>query len=319
MRSQPPFPNSHEIQVNAFHGSGKDDSRMSDNNLANNEPACFAAEEPFVPLFRNLTVQKNWPLYAFRFAYREYVAELFGTFLLILMGASSGATRKFNDGSYVEVCLGWALALSTALHFSMKISGGHLNPAVTFCNAVFGTFPWRKLPGYILAQVLGAMLGSACMYGLFKPHFDSWKLADGETMTDALGGLFATYPSVANSYACWSEICNTMLLMVGILAILDVRSEPATAFKPLAVGLLVCCIGLCTGINSGWAINPARDFGPRLVSAMIFRSWDPFTKNENYFWIPLVMPCVGALLGMFLYSFFAIPPEKDEAEKTRTS
>lgn len=262
---------------------------------------------------RDLTSQDAWPLYRYRWWMREYFSEFFRTFFLISFGNGVCATTTFNGGStgsyqsnssYLAITFGWGFGLCIALFISMGVSGGHLNPAVTLANCVFGAFPWRKAPGFILAQILGAMAGAANVYGLFKPYFDEGQrnLQPGETMTTKYGGVFCTYPGVPNGYAVWSELFNTIALMMGILALNDGRMTPAIGYKPIAVGLLVFAIGVTTGINSGYAINPARDLGPRIFTAMLWGK-EPFTLFSYYFWIPTFMPIVGAVLGMFLYVF----------------
>lgn len=267
---------------------------------------------------RNFMSQNRWPLYRYRWRLREYVAEFFGTFFLVTFGTGVVATTVFHGGttamyqsnsSYLAITFGWAFGLAISLFLSMAVSGGHLNPAVTLANCVFGTFPWVKLPGYFLAQFLGGFVGAANTYVLFKSHFDEAekRLLLNETMTSKYGGIFATYPNVANTYAVWSEVFNTMALMMGILAITDARMTPAVDYKPVAIGLLLFVIGIASGINSSYGLNPARDLSPRILSAMLWGS-EPFTLHSYYFWIPLVVPFVGALFGMFLYVFFIIPP-----------
>ncbi|KAG5471231.1 hypothetical protein LSCM1_01304 [Leishmania martiniquensis] len=267
---------------------------------------------------RNFTLQDMWPLYEYRWCLREYAAEFFGSFFLLSFGAGVNATTTFHAGatasyqtniSYLAVTFGWACGLAIALFISMGVSGGHLNPAVTVANCVFGAFPWRKAPGFFLAQLLGSMTGAANVYGLFKSHFDDAQqnLLEHETMASKFSGIFVTYPAVPTGYAVWSEVFNTMALMMGVLALTDNRMTPAVNYKPVAVGLLVFVIGITTGINSGFAINPTRDLGPRMFTAMLWGP-EPFTLYNYYFWIPTLMPFIGALLGMFLYVFFIIPP-----------
>lgn len=277
-------------------------------------PALNGVTDPS-PEGRNWLQHDFWPLYDLRYSLREYFAEFFGTLLLILFGTGVVATSTFNGGSntdanagYLLITFGWGMGLCIALYVSMGVSGGHLNPAVTLANAFFGVFPWRKVPGFIMAQLLGAMTGAACMYGIFSHGFHETEkhLKPGETMTGRVGGIFCTYPIIPSGNAVWSEILNSMVLMLAILCIVDEKMTPAVNFKPVAVGLLVFVLGTCTGLGSGYAMNPARDLGPRLVSAMIFKSSEPFTQNSHYFWIPTFMPVVGTTLGMFIYAVFII-------------
>lgn len=311
-----PTPHDDEVSISVqmavdklSHEPDCDDPSFAHDSAERDEP------ERSWPLFADST---KWPLYSLRYYLREYFAEYFGTMILLIFGNGVVAATKFEAGTfndyqstaaYLSVTFGWGIGLTMALYCSMGVSGGHLNPAVTVANCVFGTCPWRKAPGFILAQLLGAMTGAGCVYGLFKDHFDDARknLPPGVTETDELGGIFCTYPSVSNASAVWSEFLNTMLLMMGILGIVNDKLTPAVNHKPLAVGLLVFVIGVATGWNSGYAINPARDLGPRMVSAMIFKSSDPFTKQHHYFWIPMFIPFFGALAGFFLFTLFILP------------
>lgn len=259
----------------------------------------------------NLLDPKRWPLYKFRVAYREYLAQFWGTFFLLFFGNSTNAATFFNAGQtldyqtvarYLSLTIAWGFGLTLGLYVSMGISGGHLNPAVTVTNAIFGAFPWRKVPGYIVAQFCGAMVGAASMYALFRDHFNTTKasLKPNETMTQKLGGLFCTYPNISNSSAVWSEFICTAVLMLAIFGINDERMTPAVNHKPIAVGLLVVIIGLAPGWCTGYAMNPARDFGPRLVTVFLWGS-EPLTLNNHYFVIPLLVPFLGAFAGALFY------------------
>lgn len=128
-------------------------------------------------------------------------------------------------------------------------------------------------------------------------------------MTQVVGGLFCTYPNISNGRAVWSEFVNTMILMMGILGIINERMLPAVNFKPLMVGMLVLIIGLASGWNSGYAINPARDLGPRLVTAFLWGT-EPFTLNSHYFVIPLFVPFLGAFGGALFFTLFILPEDK---------
>lgn len=295
-----------------------DISTSDQKEMYNTEPAHADSKDSMESEPSNLQDPRRWPLYALRHGYREYAAEFWGTLVLIFFGNGTNATVKFAGGyDYVKsqsvtewmcLCLGWGMALTMGLYVSMAISGGHLNPAVTLANACFGTMPWSKVPGFIVAQILGAMTGSACMYGLFRDHFIAWEklLPAGTTMVQSIGGIFCTYPSVSTGSAVWSEFINTAVLIMCIMGIVNEKMFPAVNFKPVAVGMIVLTIGLCTGYNTGYAINPARDLGPRIISALLYGS-EPFTLNDHYFLIPLLVPIVGAIAGMFLFSVFVVP------------
>ncbi|KAJ2761483.1 aquaporin-like protein, partial [Coemansia nantahalensis] len=256
-----------------------------------------------------------------RYMFRDYLAEFWGTFILIFFGDGVVATTVFNKSNapsaYLSITFGWAFGLTMALYVSMGVSGGHLNPAVTFANAVFGKFSWRKVPGYMLSQLLGAFVAAATLYGIFKDQFDVYDGGNRQLMGEqGTGGIWSTYAKPGNGkfFSCWSEIVNTAVLLFVIYGIGDARMSPAKHHLPIAIGLLVFAIGNCTGWVTGYAINPARDFGPRIFSTILYGS-EPFTYGGHYFWVPLTMPFVGAVIGIFLYQFFIIPDdEKDKRD-----
>ncbi|KAJ2483654.1 aquaporin-like protein [Coemansia sp. RSA 2131] len=262
----------------------------------------------------------NWPMFDFRYKYREYMAEFWGTFILIFFGDGVVASTTVNTtnaaSAYLAITFGWGIGLAMALYCSMGISGGHLNPAVTFANAVFGKFSWRKVPGYILAQLLGAFVAAATLYGIYKDQFDVFDGGNRQLMGDkGTGGVWCTYAKEGNGkfFSAWSEIVNTAVLLFVIYSIGDDRLTPAKNHLPIAIGLLVFAIGNCTGWVTGYAINPARDFGPRVFSTILYGS-EPFTYGGHYFWVPTFMPFVGAILGIFVYQFFILPEPKAKKE-----
>uniref|UniRef100_A0A0A9YCE3 Glycerol uptake facilitator protein n=1 Tax=Lygus hesperus TaxID=30085 RepID=A0A0A9YCE3_LYGHE len=146
------------------------------------------------------------------------------------------------------------------------------------------------------------MVGAACCYALFHDHFIAAEatLKPGETMASKYSGLFCTYPNISNKYAVWSEFICTLCLLLVIMGINDERMTPATQHKPIAIGILVFLIGLCPGWCTGYAMNPARDFGPRLVTVFLWGS-EPLTLNDHYFVVPLLVPFLGAFAGVLLY------------------
>ncbi|KAJ2102830.1 aquaporin-like protein [Coemansia sp. S100] len=262
----------------------------------------------------------NWPLYNLRYRFRDYFAEFWGTFILILFGDGVVATVTFNTtnaaSAYLAITFGWGVGLAMALYCCMGISGGHLNPAVTFANALFGKFSWRKVPGYMLAQFLGAFVAAATLYGIFRDQFDEFDGGNRQLMgPQGTGGIWCTYAKPGNGkfFSAFSEIVNTAVLLFVIYSIGDDRLTPAKHHLPIAIGLLVFAIGTCTGWVTGYAINPARDFGPRVFSTILYGS-DPFTFGGHYFWVPLTMPFVGAVLGIFVYQFFILPEPKSKKE-----
>ncbi|AAZ11715.1 Aquaglyceroporin 1 [Trypanosoma equiperdum] len=247
-----------------------------------------------------------WAPRQLRLDYRNYMGEFLGTFVLLFMGNGVVATTILDkDLGFLSITLGWGIAVTMGLYISLGISCGHLNPAVTLANAVFGCFPWRRVPGYIAAQMLGAFVGAACAYGVYA---DLLKQHSGGLVgfgDKGFAGMFSTYPREGNRlfYCIFSEFICTAILLFCVGGIFDPNNSPAKGHEPLAVGALVFAIGNNIGYASGYAINPARDFGPRVFSAILFGS-EVFTTGNYYFWVPLFIPFLGGIFGLFLYKYF---------------
>ena len=242
---------------------------------------------------------------------REAAAEFLGTFILICFGAGVVAQTvlsKEANGSYLGINIGWALGVMLGVYVAAGVSGGHLNPAVTLALAVHRGFPWKKVAPYALAQTAGAFVASALVFATYREAFAAFdggtRLVEGATAT---AGIFATYPqaylSIAGGFV--DQAVGTLLLAVGVLAITDPKNTgtPAYLVPPLVAGL-VLAIGVAFGFNAGYAINPARDFGPRLFTAVA--GWGPgvFTVGGGWWWVPIVGPIVGAILGAWIYDAF---------------
>ncbi|CCW65210.1 unnamed protein product [Phytomonas sp. EM1] len=290
--------------------------RVSDvhNDMSREEEALSLEHE-------NWQCARKWPFYEYRVVWREYFAEFFGMWVFMTLGQGTSATTTFLTEKYpnnqavaaeVLVMFGWGLAVTMGLYVCMGVSGGHMNPSVTFANCLFGTMPWRKFPGYVFAQTFGAFIASMCVYLLFYNRFKhaEAELAPGETMTLKYGGIFCTYPHETNAVCAWNEFLDTTVLLFCIMGMFDSRMTPADTYKPVAVGLLIITIAVSIGINSAFGMNPARDLGPRIASSLLFKSTDPFTVFDHYFWIPTFIPPFGAAFGMFLYTIFIIPDKK---------
>jgi MIP family channel proteins len=234
---------------------------------------------------------------------RECLAEFIGTLVLIMFGDGVVAQVVLSEstkGEYININLCWGLGVLFGIHFSGGVSGAHLNPAVTTTLALFGRFEWRKVIPYIIAQVLGAFVAAFVVYIVYYPMFNAID-PDRETTQ----GVFATYPysdrvHVGNCFL--TEVVGTALLLGGIFAIGDEKNKPASPYSsPSAVALLVVAIGMAFGMNSGYAINPARDFGPRLFSLCAGWGSKVFTLRDHYFWVPIVGPLLGGAIGGGLY------------------
>nr|CCC94423.1 putative aquaporin 3 [Trypanosoma congolense IL3000] len=244
-----------------------------------------------------------WPLRNLRMDFREYVGEFLGTFVLLFMGNGVVATTLLdNNLGFLSITFGWGIAVTMGLYVSLGTSSGHLNPAVTVANAFFGGFPWKKVPGYIAMQMLGAFVGAACAYGVYADLLNK-KVSDGEI--EDYAGMFSTYPRDGNSlFSCiFGEFICTAMLTFCVCGIFDTHNAPATGHEPLAVGALVFAIGNNVGYATGYAINPARDFGPRVFSAILYGS-TVFTRGDYYFWVPLFIPLLGGIFGIILYKYF---------------
>src|SRR6266516_7466393 len=239
----------------------------------------------------------------------EAIGEFFGTMVLLLFGDGCVATfALFNKvapnpfaNEWIIITLGWGLAVMLGVYVAGAISGAHLNPAVTLGLAVRGKFPWSKVLPYWGAQVLGAFVAAAILY--FVYHGALYNAVGNGDFGKAVGGVFYTSPKpfVGVFGAFMDEFVGTALLVGLIFAIVDARNQPVQAnLNPLIIGLLVVAIGTSFGLNTGYAINPARDFGPRLWIALV-SGGESLSVYNFYFWIPIVAPLLGGAAGAFIY------------------
>jgi MIP family channel proteins len=239
---------------------------------------------------------------------REMLAEFLGTFVLLVFGlgvVAQTVLSRQTAGSMLSINICWGIAVMMGCYVSAGVTGAHLNPAVTIALAVHRRFPWTKVAPYALAQMLGALVASATV---FAAYHDALAAFDGGVrhVSGALGtaGIWATYPQpfVTTGVGFLNELLGSALLMGVILGITDTRNSPApTGLTPVIVGLLVVAIGASFGFNTGYAINPARDFGPRLFTAMAGWGGEVFTSANAWWWVPIVAPCVGAVIGGWVY------------------
>ena len=251
---------------------------------------------------------------------REVAAEFLGTFVLIVFGL--GVVAQFvlgggANGQYLSVNLGWGLAVTMGIYVSAGISGAHLNPAVTLALALRRGFSWSKVGPYIAAQFAGAFLASVVVFITYHEALDRF---DGgvRQIGGALGtaGIWATYPQAFLSAfpgGVIDQIVGTALLVGVIFALTDARNfAPPERLTPVLVGLLVMLIGATFGYNAGYAINPARDLAPRLFTAMAGWGGGVFTAGNGWWWVPVVGPCIGGVLGGYVYDLVITnhhPPE----------
>jgi MIP family channel proteins len=240
---------------------------------------------------------------------REVLAEFLGTFVLIVFGV--GVVAQFvlsrsTAGSYLAINLIWGLGVTMGCYVAGGISGAHLNPAVTIALAVHRGFPWRKVPLYVLAQFAGAFAASAVVYVTYIEALGQFDGGIRQVLgPQGTAGIWATYPQAFLSTlpgGFVDQVVGTAMLMAVICALTDTRNVPPGAgLAPVVVGLLVVAIGASLGFNSGYAINPARDLGPRLFTALA--GWGPevFRAGNGWWWVPVVAPPIGAVLGGWLY------------------
>ena len=230
-----------------------------------------------------------------------YLAEFFGTMLLIILGDGVVAgvvlkgTKSENAG-WLTIVLGWGLAVALAIYAVGSISGAHLNPAVTVALAWSGSFDWNLVPGYCLAQLAGAFVGAVLVWIHYMPHWG--KTDSAETKL----AVFSSGPAVRSTVNnLISEIIGTMVL---VLALLFIGANKFTdGLNPLVVGLLIISIGLSLGGTTGFAINPARDLGPR-IAHFILPIPGKGSSDWSYSWIPVVGPLIGGLLGAWVHHLF---------------
>jgi glycerol uptake facilitator protein len=238
----------------------------------------------------------------------EVVAEFIGTMVLLAFGGGvvamvmlfgSGVPGEVVSGGWTNITLGWGLAVTFGVYLSIRISGGHLNPAVTLALAVFRGFPWRKVIPYCLAQVAGAFAGSALVFFNYREA-----IARFDPGLEKTAGIFTTFPAFPDVPAAgfFDQVIGTALLLLLIFAIGDERNLPPQAnLAPLVVGLIVVAIGVSFGKLHGYAINPARDFGPRLLTVLVGYKNNGLTAGSSVWWVPIAGPLAGGLIGAGLW------------------
>jgi glycerol uptake facilitator protein len=262
----------------------------------------------------------------------QLIGEVFGTFILILLGdgvvANVGLAPRLAAPAYNwnTITFGWAFAVIVAVYVSAGVSGAHLNPAVTIALAMKRGFPWSKVGPYIIAQMVGAFLGALGVYLTYRDGLVSagvpnvWSTGPGSVFGTAFwGGTGATSAGAYSATtAIITELLGTAVLMWGILASGDNKNTGLSMnMGPFLVGGTVLAVGLSLGGPSGYAINPARDFGPRLLGTLVGTQglWD-----AGYWLIPLIVPVLGGLLGVYVYDWLvdANLPKKEPVGRVKT-
>jgi len=243
---------------------------------------------------------------------RELLAEFFGTFILIVFGVGVVAQvvlSRSTAGTYLSINIAWGLAVTMGCYVSAGVTGAHLNPAVTVALAAHRRFPWNKVVPYSIAQVAGAFAASAVVFVTYHEALNAFDGGVRQVLgAHGTAGIWATYPQPFLSVfpgGFVDQVVGTALLVAGIFGITDTRNSPAPAgLAPVVVGLLVFVIGATFGFNSGYAINPARDFGPRLFTSLAGWGGEVFRAGNGWWWVPIVAPLVGATVGGWLYDLF---------------
>lgn len=263
----------------------------------------------------------------------QCLAEFMGTLVLVLLGCgsvavavvglpgtdrTSGPTTFFvGSGDWLLIAWGWAFAVAFGVYISQGVSGAHINPAVTLAFAIRRKFPWAHVIPYWIAQTLGAIAGAAIVLGLYK---DAIRVFDGQSETFMETGhtiptmsIFSTFPAPYYDGKMFGpvfdQVVGTAMLVLIIAAVIDMRNRAVKAnLGPLIIGFAVGAIGISIGPSAGFAINPARDIGPRLIAWLGGFDELAFPGNgpwfENYFWVPIVGPLIGGIIGIVVYDLF---------------
>lgn len=239
---------------------------------------------------------------------REGLAEMMGTLILCAFGVGSVAQfvlAKQAFGGYLSVNFGWGLGVAFGIYWSGGISGGHINPAVSLALAVCGRFKWYKLPVYVIAQMIGAILGSALAFGVYHDYLTEFsgsaRLVFGANGT---AGIWSTYPPefVSNWAGFSDQLLGTALFVGTIFALLDDKNIGVGAnIAPFLIGLIVFTLGVTFGINAGFGVNPARDLGPRIFTSMAGWGGTPFTAHNNWWIYPIIGQLLGGVIGGLAY------------------
>ncbi|MER6992503.1 MIP/aquaporin family protein [Saccharopolyspora hirsuta] len=257
----------------------------------------------------------------------ELLAEFLGTFVLILLGCASvavavaglpGSGRQsdaFGPANWLIIAFGWGFAVVFGVYVAGGVSGAHINPAVTLAFAVRRAFPWRKVVPYVFAQLVGAFVAAALVFATYSWAIDAFNAKAGLPRNQSLDtfAIFATFPAKYFAGSWWGplldQVVGTAVLVLLIFALIDARNTaPAANLGPFLIGMAVTAIGLTFGPNAGYAINPARDLGPRLWTFLT--GWGDIALPGSYqwfswyFWIPIVGPLVGAVIGAVVYDLF---------------
>jgi glycerol uptake facilitator protein len=242
--------------------------------------------------------------------FAELIAEFLGTFVLILFGTGvvamvvlfpAGTPGELVHGGYTNITLGWGLGVTMGIYVAGKVSGAHLNPAVTLALAVFRGFPWRKVLPYTIAQTLGAFAAAAVVFKNYLPAIQRF-----DPLLEKTAGVFTTFPAFPSlpRAGFLDQVIGTALLLLLVFAITDeLNAPPGANLAPLMIGLVVVAIGMSFGGMHGYPINPARDIGPRLFIVLAGFRNNGITDGDRVWWVPIIAPLLGGVLGAAVYDF----------------
>lgn len=272
----------------------------------------------------------------FRENIREPAAEMLGTMILTLVGCAANCQAVLSSntgvaaspaGDWLSLSFGWACSVSLGAWIASSVSGGHVNPVVTLCFAVFrpNTMPWRKVPGYVIGQLVGAWLGAIVVFANYFHAIDIVEGAKGRrTLTTA--GLFGTFAAdyLPSANCFFDEFIGTFVLLLVLFAVTDGRRKNVLSpgLVPLVVFIAILGIAVAFGFQTGFAINPARDLGPRIMTAMVGYGRRVFNFRSQYWlWAPILGATCGGLVAAFLYdALICVDPDSifnapDEASR----
>ncbi|KRX92759.1 Aquaporin-9 [Trichinella pseudospiralis] len=242
---------------------------------------------------------------------RIVLAEFFGTLVLVMLGDAAIAQAVLSRqqaGNFVTINVAYALALTFAIYISGGVSGGHVNPAVTLALCSIGACSWRMLPAYWFGQYSGAFIGSSIVLLIYTDAINTFDMGNRlVTGPNATAGIFATYPSdhISTAGSFFDQVVGTAILLMVIVAVTDERNmEVPKAIGPLLIGLAIFSVASGFGYNCGGAINPARDFSPRLLTSLTGWGSETFSIRNYWFWVPILGPHIGGLIGAALYKLF---------------
>ncbi|KAK2460762.1 hypothetical protein APHAL10511_007232 [Amanita phalloides] len=271
---------------------------------------------------------KKW--WRYRQIIREAAAEFLGVMILVIFGngvdcqvvlSADSVVAPSSKGAYLSINFGWAIGAALGVWVSVGISGGHINPAVTLAFAVWRGFPWKKVPYYIFAQLMGGLVGAALVYANYFRAIDIFE-GGGGVRTLKTAGLFSTYAlDYLTAVSCFfSEFLATAVMMLVVLATIDKHNAPPpNGLFPLVIFLLILGIGASLGMETGYALNPARDLGPRLLTSMVGYGKAVYTfRNQYWLWCPVIAPIVGAQVGTLFYDIFLYNGDDSRINKSDT-